>query len=93
MTRKEAFLTALRLETPDVVPVAPLIHSRYANEVLGRTDWRAVYEVHQMLGTTAHRGPIGIGGVYGVLGNYCGMEQLLYDLYDIPELIHDVVEV
>jgi uroporphyrinogen-III decarboxylase len=198
MTRKEAFLTALRLETPDVVPVAPLIHHRYANEVLGRTDWRAVYEVHQMLGTTHHRGPIGvgyategespwtdevtvleedgsyrvtetittgpgcnwravdvkgmiphdpicgkrteypiktpddwrtfiamredwlsratkpwfataqeahelmgedgiasvgIGGVYGAIGNYRGMEQLLYDLYDIPELIHEVIEV
>ncbi|MGD9496754.1 MAG: uroporphyrinogen decarboxylase family protein [Armatimonadota bacterium] len=60
MTRKEAFLTALRLETPDVVPVAPLIHSRYADRLLGRDDWRAVFELHQKLGSTAFRGPIGV---------------------------------
>ena len=60
MTRKQAFLTALRLETPDVVPVAPLIHSRYARERLGREDWRAVFEVHQELGSTHFRGPIGV---------------------------------
>ena len=198
MTRKEAFLTALRLETPDVVPVAPLIHCRYANEILGRTDWQAVFEVHQMLGSTHFRGPIGvgygakgqspwrsetrvlkedgphrveetiisgpggsmtavdtrgmiphdpichkrteypikgpdgwrmfkamqedwlsratepsfgtaaeafrlmgeegvpsvgIGGVYGVLGAWRGMQELLYDLHDTPELIHEVMEV
>ncbi|MBD3293153.1 MAG: hypothetical protein GF393_09530, partial [Armatimonadia bacterium] len=61
MTRKEAFLAALRLETPDQVPVAPLIHHRYANERLGRWDWRAVFEVHQELGSTHFRGPIGVG--------------------------------
>ncbi len=198
MTRKEAFLTALRLETPDVVPVAPLIHHRYANVLLGRTDWKAVFEVHQMLGSTHFRGPIGIGygtegespwhdevnvleengpyrvtetlttgpgcdwravdvagmiphdpvcgkrteypikthedwrtfmamaedwfsratapwfataqeawelmgedgvpsvaigGVYGAIGAQRGMEELLFDLYDIPELIHEVIEV
>ncbi len=59
MTRKEAFLTALRLETPDRVPVSPLIHYRYANERLGRSDWRAIFEVHQELGSTHFRGPIG----------------------------------
>jgi len=197
MTRKEAFLTALRLETPDVVPVAPLIHCRFANELLGRTDWQAVFEVHQMLGSTHFRGPIGvgygaqgespwraetrtleeegaysvtetvytgpgdplravdvrgmiphdpithkrteypvkspedwrtvhamqenwlaratepwygqaaeayelmgedgvasvgIGAVYGAMGNWRGMQELMYDLYDIPELIHEVRE-
>ncbi len=60
MTRKQAFLAALRLETPDVVPVSPLIHSRYAHKLLGRTDWKAVFEVHQMLGSTHFRGPIGV---------------------------------
>jgi len=60
MTRKQAFLTALRLETPDVVPVAPLIHSRYAHKLLDRSDWRAVFELHQRLGSTAFRGPIGV---------------------------------
>ncbi|MGC9317354.1 MAG: uroporphyrinogen decarboxylase family protein [Armatimonadota bacterium] len=61
MTRKQAFLTALRLETPDVVPVSPLIHHRYADTLLGRHDWRAVFEVHQRLGSTHFRGPIGVG--------------------------------
>lgn len=60
MTRKQAFLTALRLEMPDVVPVAPLIHSRYAQRRLGREDWQAVFEVHQELGSTHFRGPIGV---------------------------------
>ncbi len=66
MTRKEAFLTALRLETPDLVPVAPLIHHRFAHKLLGREDWRAVFEVHQMLGSTHFRGPIGVA--YGTEG-------------------------
>lgn len=61
MTRKQAFITAVSGGTPDVVPVAPLIHSRYANKLLGRSDWKAVFEVHQKLGSCHHRGPIGIG--------------------------------
>jgi hypothetical protein len=36
MTKKERFMTALRLGVPDVVPVAPLIHHRFAHKVLGR---------------------------------------------------------
>jgi hypothetical protein len=28
--------------------------------MLGRTDWKAVFEVHQMLGSCHHRGPIGV---------------------------------
>ena len=58
MTKKQRFLAAVRGEAPDVVPVAPLIHSRYAHKVLGRSDWRAVFEVHQMLGSIHHRGPL-----------------------------------
>ncbi|MCE5238437.1 hypothetical protein LLH23_08080, partial [bacterium] len=61
MTRKQAFLTAVRGGTPDVVPVAPLIHCRYAHQRLGRSDWKAVFEVHQQLGSCHHRGPIGLG--------------------------------
>ncbi len=60
MTRKEAFLTALRLETPDRVPISPLFHCRYANERYGRSDWRAVFDLHQELGSTHFRGPIGV---------------------------------
>lgn len=61
MTKKQRFLAAVRGDTPDMVPVAPLIHSRFAHEVLGRHDWRAVFDVHQMVGSVHHRGPIGVG--------------------------------
>ncbi|MHC4562797.1 MAG: uroporphyrinogen decarboxylase family protein [Planctomycetota bacterium] len=60
MTKKEAFLMAVRGETPDVVPVAPLIHCRFADKVLGRSDWKAIFEVHQTIGSCYHRGPLGI---------------------------------
>ncbi len=61
MTKREAFVTAVQGGTPDVVPVAPLIHCRFAHRTLGRSDWRAVFEVHQMIGSCHHRGPIGVG--------------------------------
>jgi uroporphyrinogen decarboxylase len=61
MTRKQAFMAVLRGEEPDRVPVSPLIHHRFANVVYGRTDWRACFEVHQALGSTHYRGPIGLG--------------------------------
>ncbi len=61
MTLKERFITAVSGGEPDIVPCSPLIHHRYANTVLGETDWRAVYEVHRRLGTVHHRGPIGLG--------------------------------
>lgn len=60
MNKKERFLTAVRGEIPDKVPVAPLIHNRYAYKLLGRTGWR-VFEVHKMVGSIWFRGPIGIG--------------------------------
>lgn len=61
MTKKEAFMTTMRLGVPDMVPVSPLIHSRYAHRVLGRGDWKAVFELHQQIGSTHYRGPIGMG--------------------------------
>ena len=61
MTKKQRFLTAVRGGTPDVAPVAPLIHCRYAHQVLGRSDWKDVFDVHQMIGSVHHRGPIGVG--------------------------------
>lgn len=61
MTQKQRFLAAVSGGTPDVVPVAPLIHCRYANKILGRHGWKDVFEVHRMLGSCHHRGPIGIG--------------------------------
>ncbi|MBM4047416.1 MAG: hypothetical protein FJ279_20105, partial [Planctomycetes bacterium] len=60
MTRKQRFLAAIRGEQPDVVAVAPLIHHRFAHKMLGRSDWKAVFEVHQMIGSCHHRGPIGV---------------------------------
>jgi len=61
MTPKQRFLAAVRGQTPDMVPVAPLIHSRFAHRLLGRTDWKAVFEVHRTIGSVHFRGPIGVG--------------------------------
>ncbi|MBC7288722.1 MAG: hypothetical protein H5T86_11930 [Armatimonadetes bacterium] len=63
MTKKERFLAAVRREVPDEVPCSPLFHFRYADKILGRRDWKAVFELHQRLGTVHFRGPIGIGWV------------------------------
>ena len=70
MTRKQRFLAAVRGEQPDVVPVAPLIHCRFANTVLGRADWKAVFEVHQMIGSCHHRGPIGCSACFPTPAGY-----------------------
>jgi len=60
MNKKERFLTAVRNEVPDIVPVAPLIHDRFACKLLGRRGWKAVFEVHKMVGSIWFRGPLGI---------------------------------
>ena len=70
MTRKQRFIAAVKGEQPDVVPVAPLIHCRFANTVLGRSDWRAVFEVHQMIGSCHHRGPIGCSAGFSTPEGY-----------------------
>ncbi|NLE43953.1 MAG: hypothetical protein GX620_04475 [Chloroflexi bacterium] len=61
MTPKERFLAAVRREAPDVVPVAPLIHRRFAHRILAHSDWRAVFDVHRLIGSIHFRGPLGIG--------------------------------
>jgi uroporphyrinogen-III decarboxylase len=61
MTKRQRFLTAVGGGVPDKVPVAPLIHDRYAHKMLGRSGWRAVFEVHQMIGSVHYRGPLGVG--------------------------------
>jgi len=61
VTKKQAFLVAMAGGTPDVVPASPLIHCRFAHKVLGRTDWQAVFDLHQMIGSTHYRGPLGVG--------------------------------
>jgi len=60
MSKKERFLTAIRREIPDMVPVSPLIHNRFAYATLGKTGWRAVFKIHQMIGSIYFRGPTGI---------------------------------
>jgi len=61
MNNKERFLAAVRGEVPDRVPVAPLIHDRFACKLLGRTGWKAVFDVHRMIGSIWFRGPLGVG--------------------------------
>lgn len=61
MNKKERFLVALLKEVPDMVPVAPLIHDRFAYTVLRRVGWRAVFQVHQIVGSIYFRGPTGKG--------------------------------
>jgi hypothetical protein len=56
MTNKQRFMTAVRGGMPDMVPVSPLIHNRYAYAVLGRTGLEAMFRVHQMIGSIHHRG-------------------------------------
>lgn len=60
MNKKERFLTAVRGEVPDLVPVAPLIADRFAYKLLGRTGWRAVFETHEIIGSTYFLGPTGM---------------------------------
>jgi uroporphyrinogen-III decarboxylase len=60
MNKKERFLTAIHGEIPDIVPVAPLIHDRLAYKLLGRTGWKAVFEIHQIVGSIWFRGPLGV---------------------------------
>lgn len=79
MTKKQAFLAALRGERPDVVPVSPLIHARYAHKVLGRSDWRAVFEVHRMIGSTHYRGPLGVGLRTNLPDGYEFAEEVLHE--------------
>ena len=61
MKPRERFLTAVQGGVPDVVPVAPLIHSRFAHKLLTAYDWRAVYQVHRLIGSVHFRGPLGVG--------------------------------
>ena len=70
MTQKERFIAAVRGDQPDVVPVAPLIHCRFAHKVLGRTDWKSIFEVHRMVGSCHHRGPIGCGAHFSTPEGY-----------------------
>lgn len=60
MNKKERFLTAVRGEVPDMVPVAPLIHNRFAYRLFGQTGWKAVFEAHKIVGSIWFRGPLSV---------------------------------
>ena len=79
MTQKERFLSALRLETPDRVPVSPLYHCRYAHKHLGRSDWKAVFDCHREIGSCHFRGPIGIGHATDPVEGYSHSSEVLVD--------------
>ena len=70
LTKKDRFIAAIRGDVPDMVPVAPLIHCRMANEVFGKADLKSVFDVHQMIGSIHHRGPIGIELNYDLPDGY-----------------------
>ncbi|MFA5293275.1 MAG: uroporphyrinogen decarboxylase family protein [Phycisphaerae bacterium] len=61
LTKKQNFLMAVRGETPEQVPVSPLIHWRFSEKLLGSYHWKDTIKIHKMLGSTWFRGPISIG--------------------------------
>ena len=79
MTKKQAFLTAMAGGVPDAVPFSPLIHCRFAHKVLGRTDWRAVFELHQTVGSTHYRGPLGVGVRCQMPDGYRSESEVLFE--------------
>ena len=60
MNKKERFLMAVMGEVPDMVPVAPLISNRFVCKFLGRMGWKAVFDLHKMIGSIWFRGPLRI---------------------------------
>ncbi|MFC1677823.1 uroporphyrinogen decarboxylase family protein [Planctomycetota bacterium] len=61
MTKKENLLTALKGQVPEQVPVAPLIHWRFTEKLLGKYHWKDTIDAHRAVGSTWFRGPIAIG--------------------------------
>jgi len=53
MTSKERIIAAIRKEKVDRIPVCPEIEARFANHLVGRCDWKGVYECHQIIGSDA----------------------------------------
>jgi len=51
MRPQERFLTALRGEEPDEVPVSLAIGGTNSAKWVGGTDWRAVYQAHRAVGS------------------------------------------
>jgi hypothetical protein len=56
MTPKERVITALKRQIPDEVPISLSIGPTNAQRWLGRSDWRAVFQAHQMVGSIPEYG-------------------------------------
>lgn len=51
MNPRERFLTALRGEIPDEVPISLSIGPSNAHKWVGDTDWRAIFQAHRLAGS------------------------------------------
>lgn len=56
MSPKERVITALKRQIPDEVPVSLSIGPTNALRWLGKSDWRAVFQAHQMVGSIPEYG-------------------------------------
>jgi hypothetical protein len=56
MNPKERVITALKRQVPDEVPVSLSIGPTNALRWLGKSDWRAVYQAHRMVGSIPEYG-------------------------------------
>lgn len=56
MNPKERVITALKRQVPDEVPVSLSIGPTNALRWLGKSDWRAVFQAHQMVGSIPEYG-------------------------------------
>lgn len=56
MNPKERIITALKRQIPDEVPISLAIGPTNAERWLGKSDWRAVFQAHQMVGSIPEYG-------------------------------------
>jgi uroporphyrinogen decarboxylase len=56
MNPKERVMTALKRQVPDELPISLSIGPTNAQRWLGKSDWRAVFQAHQMVGSIPEYG-------------------------------------
>src|SRR4030042_2031886 len=56
MNPRERYIAALKREDPDEVPISLSIGPTNAERWLGKSDWRAVFKAHQMVGSIPEYG-------------------------------------
>ena len=56
MNPKERIITVLKRQVPDELPISLAIGPTNAERWLGRSDWRAVFQAHQMVGSIPEYG-------------------------------------